>query len=92
MVQTRIRAPEIEDDEVIENTPEIQKLVSNLDHNSQNVGAGNSIEVTPKQQADVLQKEKEKRKKKKEKRKKKKEKCGGDCNLSVKLFSVSFLR
>ncbi|MBP9161990.1 MAG: ankyrin repeat domain-containing protein [Leptospiraceae bacterium] len=56
VVQTRIRAPGIEEDEVIENTPEIQKLVSNLEHNSQNVGAGNSIEVTPKRQADILEK------------------------------------
>ncbi len=56
VVKTRIRSPEIEEDEIIENTPEIKKLISNLENNSQIVPIGHSIEVTPELQKEILQK------------------------------------
>jgi hypothetical protein len=56
VVKARVRSPEIEDDEVIENTPEIKKLVSNLESNSQTVSKGHSIEITSKRQMEILKK------------------------------------
>lgn len=56
VVKTRVRSPEIEEDEIIENTSEIKKLISNLEANSQIVPIGHSIEITPKIQKEILQK------------------------------------
>lgn len=55
-VRTRVRATGIEDDEIIEDTPEIKKLVSNLDYNAQIIPVGYSVEVTPEKQKSVLEK------------------------------------
>jgi len=55
-VRTRVWAPGIEDDEIIEETPEIKKLVSNLDYNAQIIPVGYSVEVTPEKQKSVLEK------------------------------------
>lgn len=55
-VRTRVRATGIEDDDLIEETPEIKKLVSNLDYNSQIIPVGYSVEVTPEKQKSVLEK------------------------------------
>ncbi|HNL71249.1 MAG TPA: ankyrin repeat domain-containing protein [Leptospiraceae bacterium] len=55
-VQTRIRAPEAEDDTTIEDTIEMKRLTENLERNAQLVPYGYSVETSPKNQRDVLQK------------------------------------
>ena len=56
VARTRIRAPEIEDDASLENTPEIKGLLSSLEDNGQIVSMGNSIDVTSEKQKKILEK------------------------------------
>lgn len=55
-VNSRIRAPEAEDDKSIEDTVEMKQLTANLERNSQLVPHGYSYEATAKKQKEILSK------------------------------------
>ena len=56
VIKVRIRATEIEEDEVFEKTPEVRTLVSSLENNEQVIMKGSYIDLPHKKQKEILEK------------------------------------